>query len=67
LHPLSGRIDPHLAGSLIISQLAIRCACRTVQDKLVKIAKKLKKNNVAVDVVSFGSEEDNQVRDQGCS
>ena len=26
-----------------------------VQDALVKIAKKLKKNNVAVDVVSFGS------------
>ncbi len=29
------------------------------QDALVKIAKKLKKNNVAVDVVSFGSEEAN--------
>lgn len=27
------------------------------QDKLVKIAKKLKKNNVAVDIVSFGAEE----------
>ena len=26
------------------------------QDSLVKIAKKLKKNNVAVDIVSFGSE-----------
>ena len=26
------------------------------QDKLVRIAKKLKKNNVAVDVVAFGSE-----------
>ncbi len=32
------------------------------QDKLVKIAKKLKKNNVAVDIVSFGAEEENQVR-----
>lgn len=30
------------------------------QDKLVKIAKKLKKNNVAVDIVSFGAEEENQ-------
>ncbi|GLC49806.1 hypothetical protein PLESTB_000310700 [Pleodorina starrii] len=30
------------------------------KEKLVKIAKKLKKNNVAVDVVSFGAEEDNQ-------
>ncbi|KAK9810221.1 hypothetical protein WJX72_006946 [[Myrmecia] bisecta] len=29
------------------------------KDKLVKIAKKLKKNNVAVDIVSFGSEEEN--------
>ena len=30
-----------------------------VQDKLVKVGKKLKKNNVAVDIVSFGSEEEN--------
>ncbi|KXZ52409.1 hypothetical protein GPECTOR_9g453 [Gonium pectorale] len=30
------------------------------KDKLVKIAKKLKKNNVAVDIVSFGAEEENQ-------
>lgn len=30
-----------------------------MQDKLVKIAKKMKKNNVAVDIVSFGSEEQN--------
>ena len=30
-----------------------------MQEALVKIAKKLKKNNVAVDVVSFGSEEVN--------
>ena len=30
-----------------------------VQDKLVKVGKKLKKNNVAVDIVSFGSEESN--------
>lgn len=30
-----------------------------LQDKLVKVAKKLKKNNVAVDVVAFGSEETN--------
>ncbi|KAI7841025.1 hypothetical protein COHA_005253 [Chlorella ohadii] len=29
------------------------------KDSLVKIAKKLKKNNVAVDIVSFGSEEEN--------
>lgn len=28
----------------------------TLQDKLVKIGKKLKKNNVAVDIVSFGCE-----------
>jgi 26S proteasome regulatory subunit N10 len=31
-----------------------------LQDKLVKVAKKLKKNNVAVDVVAFGSEETNE-------
>lgn len=31
-----------------------------LQDMLVKIAKKLKKNNVAVDVVSFGHEADNE-------
>lgn len=30
-----------------------------MQDKLVKVGKKLKKNNVAVDIVSFGSEESN--------
>lgn len=30
-----------------------------IQDKLVKVGKKLKKNNVAVDIVSFGSEEAN--------
>ncbi len=30
-----------------------------MQESLVKIAKKLKKNNVAVDIVSFGSEEEN--------
>ena len=30
-----------------------------LQEKLVKIAKKLKKNNVAVDIVSFGCEQDN--------
>lgn len=29
------------------------------QNKLVRIAKKLKKNNVAVDIVSFGSDEEN--------
>lgn len=29
------------------------------KEKLVKIAKKMKKNNVAVDIVSFGSEEEN--------
>jgi hypothetical protein len=33
-----------------------------MQEALVKIAKKLKKNNVAVDVVSFGSEEANSDR-----
>ena len=31
----------------------------------MKIAKKLKKNNVAVDVVSFGAEDENQVRRKG--
>lgn len=31
-----------------------------MQDTLVKIAKKLKKNNVAVDLVSFGHEADNE-------
>lgn len=31
-----------------------------MQEALTKIAKKLKKNNVAVDVVSFGSEEENR-------
>lgn len=31
-----------------------------LQDALVKIAKKLKKNNVAVDIVSFGHDADNQ-------
>ena len=30
------------------------------QDALVKIAKKLKKNNVAVDVVGFGDEDGNE-------
>jgi 26S proteasome regulatory subunit N10 len=30
------------------------------QDKLVKIAKKLKKNNVAVDIVSFGCDAENE-------
>lgn len=35
--------------------------CRVLtQDLLVKIAKKLKKNNVAVDIVSFGHEADNE-------
>jgi len=34
------------------------CLCQ--QDALVKIAKKLKKNNVAVDVVSFGHEAENE-------
>ena len=37
------------------------CPGPYVQEKLVKIAKKLKKNNVAVDVVSFGAEDENQV------
>jgi hypothetical protein len=35
--------------------------CRLLlQDTLVKIAKKLKKNNVAVDIISFGHEADNE-------
>lgn len=34
--------------------------CVLLQDGLVKIAKKLKKNNVAVDIVSFGCEEENK-------
>lgn len=33
---------------------------RALQDKLVKIAKKLKKNNVAVDIVSFGASDENE-------
>jgi hypothetical protein len=33
--------------------------CLPLQEALVKIAKKLKKNNVAVDIVSFGCEEEN--------
>lgn len=33
---------------------------RVLQDALVKIAKKLKKNNVAVDIVSFGENEENE-------
>lgn len=36
-----------------------------VQDKLVKTAKKLKKNNVAVDIVSFGCEEENSEKLEG--
>jgi hypothetical protein len=32
----------------------------SLQDTLVKIAKKLKKNNVAVDIISFGHEADNE-------
>ena len=32
------------------------------QDKLVRIAKKLKKNNVAVDIVNFGSDEENEAK-----
>lgn len=35
-------------------------ATSLTQDLLVKIAKKLKKNNVAVDIVSFGHEADNE-------
>ena len=31
-----------------------------LQEKLIKIAKKMKKNNVAVDIVSFGSEPENE-------
>ena len=34
--------------------------CHPVQAKLVRIAKKLKKNNVAVDIVSFGSADENE-------
>ena len=32
---------------------------RPLQESLLKIARKLKKNNVAVDIVSFGNEEEN--------
>lgn len=39
--------------------LSVSKAIRLLQAKLVKIAKKLKKNNVAVDIVSFGSDEVN--------
>ncbi|KAK9841222.1 hypothetical protein WJX74_002153 [Apatococcus lobatus] len=35
------------------------------KDKLVKTAKKLKKNNVAVDIVSFGCEEENSEKLEG--
>ncbi|EFN52223.1 hypothetical protein CHLNCDRAFT_54537 [Chlorella variabilis] len=67
--------DVNLATSVQIAQLALKHRQNKNQrqrivifvgspiaedkDALVKIAKKLKKNNVAVDVVSFGSEEAN--------
>ena len=44
-----------LAAQIRITGALLVC----LQESLVKIAKKLKKNNVAVDIVSFGSEEDN--------
>ena len=39
--------------------IALTVGLALTQETLVKIAKKLKKNNVAVDIVSFGSEEAN--------
>ncbi|KAL4854411.1 26S proteasome non-ATPase regulatory subunit 4 [Chlorella vulgaris] len=70
--------DVNLATSVQIAQLALKHRQNKNQrqrivifvgspiaedkDALVKIAKKLKKNNVAVDVVSFGSEEANSDR-----
>ncbi|GAB4815088.1 hypothetical protein N2152v2_002134 [Parachlorella kessleri] len=67
--------DVHLATAVQVAQLALKHRENKNQrqrvvifvgspisedkDALVKISKKLKKNNVAVDVVSFGSEEEN--------
>ena len=44
---------------LLPKQRADASTLMLLQEQLVKIAKKLKKNNVAVDVVSFGAEEEN--------
>ncbi|KDD74178.1 hypothetical protein H632_c1509p1 [Helicosporidium sp. ATCC 50920] len=67
--------DVHLSTAIQIAQLALKhrenknqrqrivifigSPIQEDQEALVKIAKRLKKNNVAVDVVSFGSEEEN--------
>lgn len=67
---------PHLSTSVQIAQLALKHRENKNQrqrivvfigspidedeETLVKIAKKLKKNNVAVDIVSFGCEEENK-------
>ncbi|WIA31508.1 hypothetical protein OEZ86_002401 [Tetradesmus obliquus] len=68
--------EANIATSVQIAQLALKhrqnknqrqrivifagSPVREDKDMLVKIAKKLKKNNVAVDVVSFGHEADNE-------
>lgn len=67
---------PHMSTSVQIAQLALKhrenknqrqrivvfigSPIEEDEETLVKIAKKLKKNNVAVDIVSFGCEEENR-------
>lgn len=67
---------PHMSTSVQIAQLALKhrenknqrqrivvfigSPVEENEEALVKIAKKLKKNNVAVDIVSFGCEEENR-------
>lgn len=51
--------QPHTYSPLTPTHPQLTAAPLT-QDLLVKIAKKLKKNNVAVDIVSFGHEADNE-------
>ena len=67
---------PHMSTSVQIAQLALKhrenknqrqrivvfigSPIQEDEEALVKIAKKLKKNNVAVDIVSFGCEEENR-------
>uniref|UniRef100_A0A1D1ZXE9 26S proteasome non-ATPase regulatory subunit 4 homolog n=1 Tax=Auxenochlorella protothecoides TaxID=3075 RepID=A0A1D1ZXE9_AUXPR len=67
--------DVHLATAVQIAQLALKhrenknqrqrivifigSPIQEDKDSMVKIARKLKKNNIAVDIVSFGSEEAN--------
>jgi hypothetical protein len=52
------RCRSHVRAAALRAELppAVGAPPRTPQDKLVKIGKKLKKNNVAVDIVSFGCE-----------